>query len=303
MTDAVNLMIDSGAVNFYNRMVKGSTKGSPGNRFEDRLREDHSYVKSEEFLSYREKYIRFIKKNRRHITFYINLDIINNAQGSYDSLKYLESKGLSPLPVFHLGNDTKWLERYIKEGYDFICIGGITPNPWKAVKPALDKIWSEILTDRTGMPIVKVHGLAATSYRLMTAYPWWSVDSSSWLKLAIYGNIAVPPRKNGKYRMDVAPYSAPVSIHRTKTKIDKEDVLPTIKRKNRLLSREVLEWLNEIEVPVGTVNEMGDEVEWGVTSNWEARSLANLRYFKRLADSMPKWPWPFKIHQKPKTLF
>lgn len=299
----VDVLIDSGAVFFYNKIVKGSTIGAPGRRFKDRIREDHSYSESPEFKKYRNAYVRFLKKNDNHISSYVNLDIINNAEASYESLKYLESKGLHPLPVFHVGNDTKWLRKYIEEGYELICLGGITPNPWKEVRPILDKIWSEILTDKDGMPIVKVHGLAATSYNLMKTYPWYSCDSASWLKAGIYGSILLPKKRKGVFRMDIAPYSLPVSVHQTKVDIENEHALPTDKRKNRKLPRLALEWLNEIGVPVGSVDEKGNMIEWGILSNWEARCLANLKYFKRFVQSLPPWPWPFKLQQQKITLF
>jgi hypothetical protein len=297
--EPINVMLDSGAVNFYNRVVsKKSGRGFPGRYFKDRVREDHSYVETEEFISYRDAYVRFLKKNKKHVTTYVNLDIINNAEASYESLKWLEAKGLHPLPVFHIGNDTRWLKRYIEEGYETICVGGIAPNSWKAVWPILDRIWTDILTDSNGMPVVKAHGLAVASYNLMSSFPWASCDSTSWLKLGVFGAIFMPYRRDGKFIMNKSPYHFAASVHRTKGGIEDENLFPIEKKKSRRVPDDVRDWLREIDVPVGSVDEKGDMVEWGIVSNWEARSLANLRYFKRFVDSLPAWPWAYKPEKR-----
>lgn len=289
--NSVKLLLDSGAVNFYNKYVKKNTKGAPGRRFSDRRREKHEYASTDEFKKYRNAYIHFIKKNKASLSAYINLDIINNAKASYESLKYMESKGLTPLPVFHIGNDVKWLERYIKEGYGYICLGGITPNPWEQVKPILDKIWSDILTDDKGMPILKVHGLAATSFPLMKRYPWFSVDSTSWLKMGVYGSIYVPVRKKGVFILKSPPYTVSISAKKIKQEGNNQ-LIPEKKKMN--IKQNVRDWLSEINVPLGSVDSKGEAIKWGVTSNWEARCLANARYFQKFVDSLPLWPWPFK---------
>ena len=53
--------------------------------------------------------------------------------------------------------------------------------------------------------------------------------------------------------------------------------------------RLIEEWLDHIGVPLGNI----DPLEYGVVSNHRARKLANVIYFKNLADSLPDWPWSF----------
>src|SRR5690348_2908111 len=64
-----------------------------------------------------DEYIDFVKRNQDIIEICVNLDVIpskygqartikqveDSAKESYDNLKYMQSKGLQPLPVFHRG--------------------------------------------------------------------------------------------------------------------------------------------------------------------------------------------------------
>jgi hypothetical protein len=52
--------------------------------------------------------------------------------------------------------------------------------PW--LKGKLDTIWLNRLTDPDGTPKVKVHGFGLTNIQLLFRYPWYSVDSTSWLQ-------------------------------------------------------------------------------------------------------------------------
>jgi hypothetical protein len=48
------------------------------------------------------------------------------------------------------------------------------------------------------MPKVKVHGFGLTSLPMMLRYPWWSVDSTSWVMTGRMGGIFVPRWVEGK---------------------------------------------------------------------------------------------------------
>ncbi len=264
------------------------------------------------FKAFRESYIKFVKKNDKYLYAYVNMDLINNAEGSYDSLKYMESKGCHPLPVYHLGNDRKWLQRYVDEGYKCICIGGITPNPYKVLKPILDEIWKNILTDNKGMPIVKVHGLACTGYQLLIRYPWYSVDSATWTKLGAWGGIYVPRKVNGIFDFSKKPFG--IQVSEKSSSIGKRNAhLDTIVR---LENTHIEEWLDLIGVPLGDIQpeEIQDtrtslfsfpsktykEKKIGVANNYECRMKANLLFYNALSAYLPKWPWPIKYRTRKK---
>jgi len=115
-------------------------------------------------------------------------DIGGNAQLTYDNQKALESLGCNVCPVFHVGDDIKWLIKYLDEGYDYVFIGGMVHRSTKYLTGWLDDVWSHYLTNSDGTPRVKVHGFGLTTVDLMFRYPWYSVDSSTWLMTGIFGN-------------------------------------------------------------------------------------------------------------------
>lgn len=136
-------------------------------------------------------YIEFIKKYNNIIHLYANLDVIGNAKASWGNQIIMEKAGLTPLPVFHYGNDIKWLNRLVNK-YEYIALGGLVPiaTNANAMRQGLDYIWGQILNSNN--PTVKVHGFGIQSIKLMKRYPWHSVDSSSTHIIARYGGIYTP---------------------------------------------------------------------------------------------------------------
>lgn len=115
------------------------------------------------------------------------------AQKSYSNYGIMRKAGLKEaIPVFHQGEDWSWLERMLRDGIEYI---GISPFP-RAGQPSilfwLDEVFSRIC-DEAGEPLVKTHGFGATSWAMITRYPWYSVDSTTWALAAGYGTIIVPP--------------------------------------------------------------------------------------------------------------
>ncbi len=311
------LIMDSGATFLYNKYIKKKTKGSPGTYMKDKRKLDFSFYETDIFKDFRDSYIRFVRKNDKYLFAYVNMDWINNAQGSYDSLKYMESKGCHPLPVYHLGSNRKWLQRYIDEGYKYICIGGITPNPYTTLKPILDGLWKDILTDSNGMPLVKVHGLACTSYQLLIRYPWYSVDSATWTKLGAWGGIYVPRKVNGKFDFSRKPFG--IQVSEKSSSIGKRNAHS--ETMVGLENTHIEEWLDLIGVPLGdaqppkkeednrstlynyptkTYDEKNKKI--GVANDYECRMKANLLFYDALSDYLPRWPWPIKYETRNKLV-
>src|SRR5512133_2802594 len=59
------------------------------------------------------EYIQFIKDNKEVIDVYANLDVIGSAQGTWKNHNLMVKAGLNPMPVFHYGEDKKWLKMYL----------------------------------------------------------------------------------------------------------------------------------------------------------------------------------------------
>lgn len=119
------------------------------------------------------------------------LDAIGDHNGTWRNQMAMEARGVRPLPCFHYGEPDEVLQYYI-ENYSYITIGGMVPISTPQLRLWLDRIWKDYLTDEQGRPRVKVHGFGLTSLPLMMRYPWYSVDSSTWVQWAANGMVLVP---------------------------------------------------------------------------------------------------------------
>lgn len=166
--DGVKVFLDSGAFSAFTKGIKVDIKA----------------------------YCRYIQENADIIecidgnTCASVLDAIGDAQGTYNNQVAMEKLGVRPLPCYHYGEDTRYLDWYVKN-YDHITIGGMVPISTPQLLLWLDRIWEKHLTDGAGRPLLKVHAFGVTSGTLMKRYPWYSVDSSSWVQTAINGGIVV----------------------------------------------------------------------------------------------------------------
>ena len=136
------------------------------------------------------EYIKFIKRNKKYIENYFNLDDIKNPERTYQNQKIMEEEGLNPIPVFHIKEDFKWLKKYIKEGYNYIALGGMVPF---AKRKNLLRLWLykcfSIIPKR-----VRVHGFGITNANLLIKFPFYSVDSSSWVVGGRFGDFYIYER-------------------------------------------------------------------------------------------------------------
>lgn len=125
-----------------------------------------------------DKYIEFLKLNEEYITTYATLDVIGDWKGTERNTKYLESKGLHPLPTFHSGSPYTVLERMVDEYEgEYIALGGLVPlsTNRKLMQAHLDKCFSIIKTR------VKVHAFGVNGVWAWLKYPFYSADATSWL--------------------------------------------------------------------------------------------------------------------------
>lgn len=155
-------------------------------------------------------YIRFIKENSDAVDAYINLDVIPGAPGvmptadqveesarkGWENMEYMEAHGLSPVPVFHQGERFTWLEKMLDHGCSYIGISPANDRSTQQKIMWLDRVF-DFLCDSDGRPCVKTHSFGATSTVLIFRYPWFSVDSTTWLATgARFGMILVPKLKH-----------------------------------------------------------------------------------------------------------
>jgi hypothetical protein len=143
-----------------------------------------------------DEYADFINRNQDIVAFSANLDDLARdkeqaAKNSAANLKTLESlvpKGMYVVPVFHCRENTKWLKALVDK-YEFIALGGMVPESSAFLRVWLDELWGDLLTKPNGEPRLKVHGFGLTAFDLMMRYPWFSVDSTSWVLTGRFGSI------------------------------------------------------------------------------------------------------------------
>ena len=267
-----------------------------------------------------DEYIEFIKEHIEYIDVYANLDVIGDAKKTYENQKYMESKGLMPLPVFHaIFEPFSCLERYIDEGHSYIAFGGMAGGTIsvKQIMPILDIAFKNYVCDESGMPKIKIHGFGLTSHRLMLRYPWYSVDSTSWVMTSRMGSIYIPRYKNEKWTYDEDSWKITISSRSpTKTEFGrhfdtlsenvKEQISEYLSEKGYKLGKsefkivsgkkykleENEKWFGK-ELPDGA-REVEMVIEDGLCNNYKLRDEVNIIYFLDLEKSMPEWPWPFK---------
>lgn len=163
-----------------------------------------------------EDYCVYIYRNIEWIDAYVNLDVIpgspgrtpteaeveESAEASWWNMEYMQGFGLDPVPVFHQGERFYWLERMVDAGIRYIGISPANDRSTQAKVEWLDRVF-HYLCDAEGHPRVKTHSFGATSVEIIMKYPWFTVDSTTWLAAGSrFGLLRVPHLgKDGKWDM------------------------------------------------------------------------------------------------------
>ena len=144
-------------------------------------------------------------KYQRPFDFYVNLDYEYNCPEIRRVLLDLYGLRIQPVPVYHGDRDISWLQRYIDDGHKLIGIS--TCNRTKGGKAKL--YYYDSCFNLAAKHSIALHGFAQTGVE-MFQYPWYSVDSSSWLKAAGYGRIvyALDGSRSGSFRLRTLHVSA-----------------------------------------------------------------------------------------------
>ncbi len=141
-------------------------------------------------------YSKYVQKIEKYVTVYAHLDVKWDSKATMDNLEIMEKTyWLNPIPVWHVNTwDFTLLEKLLKK-YDYIALWAI----------AWESFWDDWLTkllnrcfkmslaywkDKKGKVIKKYHGFWLTTFPLLMQYPWYTVDSTSWLAWARYGGIS-----------------------------------------------------------------------------------------------------------------
>lgn len=133
-----------------------------------------------------DEYVDFLHFHKDNLTVYATLDVIGDAEGTLHNFKYMLQSGLKPLPVFHGGEDMKYLDYYC-DNFEYVAVGGIAG----VVSNKKDiRKFMEFVFDRH--PNNKFHAFGITIGSILLDYPFYSCDSTSWLLSGAMGDIFTP---------------------------------------------------------------------------------------------------------------
>ena len=246
-------------------------------------------------------YIAYIKANQHLVAAYVNLDVIpgefgrvpsdeeveaSAAQG-FENMLYMEKHGLHPMPVYHMGESLKWLDKMIDHGCDYIGISPANDRTTDQKRDWLDMVFDHIC-DADGWPKIKTHGFGVTSIPLMMRYPWYTADSTSWILFGVYGMILVPRHRNGRFVYDESPHSVFVSSKSKAITVDGKH----FNSYSSMLQEHIREYLTECGVTVEEAAENGD-----------LRSQINARFYRDFTEYSLANPRPFVRRPRLRTVF
>lgn len=295
----IHIAIDSGAFSIYVDM---------NNR-----RKIPNFSETKEFWDYVDSYGSWLQENEQYLEMYVNLDVIFNPEATYKVQKYLENNfGLHPIPVLHPREDFKWLKLYM-DNYPYIGIGGLGQDfPKEQWMGFGDKVFDMVCPLPSKLPKWKIHGFAVTSVDIMFRYPFYSVDSSSWVKYAAFGWIAVPKYDiiEKRYLYDKTPQIIAISTRHpfmsregrgfnTYSLLEQKYIQNYIEEQGFKIGKS--EWKkvksdyklqqNESWFKKGEIVEV--LIERGLCNNTYDRDDFCISYTIDVANHIPEWPWPF----------
>ena len=133
----------------------------------------------------REQYLKFLDKYGETFVVRANLDVIGSAEASLDNWEYLRKHKQDTFPVFHTRESYDMLEYYCQET-GLIALGGMAGGTGNREYQTthLDHCFSII---QKYWP-VRVHGFGITAPWALFRYPFYSVDSTTWLSSCRFGS-------------------------------------------------------------------------------------------------------------------
>lgn len=140
---------------------------------------------------------------RSSLSWIASLDVIGDAEASWNNYRTLRDQGLDAVPTIHYGEPPELISRYADEGVDFIGLGGMVirkSEPQRLLRWTL----SMFRYAREKHPEIRFHGWGVTHPDLVMPLPWFSVDSSGFSAAYRYGRLTLfDPRKAKRIGIDL----------------------------------------------------------------------------------------------------
>lgn len=125
---------------------------------------------------YMRKYADWLKASEFEWDFAVAFDYEISQKAVVDSVRYLARLGVAAIPVFHnhVSITADSFAKYADLGHGLVCV-----SPRGASGRRLRDFYDATF-DMAEKKGVKLHGLACTGGNMLR-YPWYSVDSTSWI--------------------------------------------------------------------------------------------------------------------------
>lgn len=283
-------------------------------------------------------YIAYCLEHVDAINYIVNLDVIparpgqkkipvveieRSAKQGWSNYKKMVNAGLPAdkiIHVFHQNEDFKWLDRMVESGMPYIGLSPANDRTRHEKVIWLDQCMKHVL-DKDGMPLVKFHGFAVTSFLIMKRYPWYSVDSSTWAVAGGRGETFIPVFRDGAFIYSLEPHKVSLSQMTNKKthfnhrgSVTQDLVLRYLDECGLVLGsstyrtepKDYVLQDNErqaahpkqaknlgINLPKGHVI-VETIVEKGVINDYPQRFFLNARFLKEFEKTCPPWPWAWK---------
>lgn len=156
-----------------------------------------------------DEYINYVNSIDEHVHIFAQVDkipgvfahpktreqLLEAPEISWKNYLYMRDKVKSPdklLPIFHQGEEWKWLENMLETTFDgkhipYIGISPANDKPVKEKEVFIERCFKIIA--QSSNPDVKTHAFGMTSLNVLERYPFTSADSTSWIMNGANGSI------------------------------------------------------------------------------------------------------------------
>lgn len=267
-----NIMVDSGAFSAWNK-GKEIDLGAYIEYAHEAIRKGEElnkkvYIVNLDVIPGQVGQTRGLIKNRKKD----NRDLIEQAaKQGYKNMHTMLRNGITPIHVFHQGEDWKWLDRMLGHT-NYIGI-----SPANDLGVSVKKRWIESVFEYLYKKNADVdtHGFAVWMVSVLRKFPWTSCDAATWRLLAAWGGIMYPRGGFSSPDYSKPPLTLAVSEKRNCKGVG-------------LLTPQLIKMLAE------------DGYSYEELQHWSQRAALNIRYFLELE----KWLNKEKTQKefKPKNL-
>lgn len=171
----IPIMFDSGVVSW--RSYRATCEKQKNSKALAKLCNEQEFI---------QLYVDHIKTNCHNYELYMTIDLERVAKNIFERHFKIEAMGIKPVPVFHGDSTVDWIKKYADKGHDLIAIAS-----WRTLRNGREQFrrYMDAVFGVSEKLKIRIHGLAFTALYQLFEFPFWSVDSSSWSRVAGYGGI------------------------------------------------------------------------------------------------------------------